>query len=185
MRSEMQVARDLGEQREERGHDLGLDVARALDANVLLERQATSAVARASRMATICPRARPSRERSLTTNRSPRWRRCISSSRPAALVGSLSRGGRLDERVDADVVVACVLEDGEALAAHVLLCGRDPQRGDGFHGLSMECGFGYFSGQIRTMERVLFPATTLFGQNVRLCLTAPCRSPPPTSLAPV
>ena len=38
MRSEMQVARDLGEQREERGHDLGLDVARALDANVLLER---------------------------------------------------------------------------------------------------------------------------------------------------
>ena len=45
MRSEMQVALDLGEQREERGHDLGLDVARALDANVLLERQATSAVA--------------------------------------------------------------------------------------------------------------------------------------------
>ena len=77
------------------------------------------------------------------------------------------------------------LEDGEALAAHVLLCGRDPQIGDGFHGLSMECGFGYFSGQIRTMERVLFPATKLFGQNVRLCLTAPCRSPIPTSLAPV
>ena len=76
------------------------------------------------------------------------------------------------------------LEDGEPLAAHVLLCGRDPQIGDGFHGLSMECGFGYFSGQIRTMERVLFPATKLFGQNVRLCLTAPCRSPIPTSLAP-
>ena len=33
-----QVALDLGEQREERGHDLGLDVALALDADVLLER---------------------------------------------------------------------------------------------------------------------------------------------------
>ena len=104
---------------------------------------------------------------------------------PAALVGSLSRGGRLDELVDADVVVACVLEDGEALAAHVLLCGRGPQVGDGFHGLSMECGFGYFSGQIRTMECVTFHATKLFSQNVRLFLTAPCRSPIPTSLAPV
>ena len=28
---------------------------------------------------------------------------------PAALVGSLSRGGRLDERVDADVVLACIV----------------------------------------------------------------------------
>ena len=33
-----QVALDLGEQREEGGHDLGLDVALALDANVLLQR---------------------------------------------------------------------------------------------------------------------------------------------------
>ena len=31
-----QVALDLGEQREERGHDLRLDVALALDADVLL-----------------------------------------------------------------------------------------------------------------------------------------------------
>ena len=44
-----------------------------------------------------------------------------------SLVGSLSRGGRLDEIVDAEVVFAGVLEDGEALAAHVLLRGRDPQ----------------------------------------------------------
>ena len=62
----------------------------------------------------------------------------------SALFGSLSRGGRLDEIVDAEVVFACVLEDGEALAAHVLLCGRDPQIGNGFHGLTMECGFWYF-----------------------------------------
>ena len=62
----------------------------------------------------------------------------------AALFGSLSRGGRLDEIVDAEVVFACVLEDGEALAAHVLLCGRDPQIGNGFHSLTMECIFGYF-----------------------------------------
>ena len=63
---------------------------------------------------------------------------------PAALFGSLSRGGRLDEIVDAEVVFACVLEDGEALAAHVLLCGRDPQIGNGFHSLTMECIFEYF-----------------------------------------
>ena len=35
------------------------------------------------------------------------------------------------------------IEDGEALAAHVLLCGRDPQIGNGFHGLTMEYGFVY------------------------------------------
>ena len=57
---------------------------------------------------------------------------------PAVLFGSLSRGGRLNEVVDAEVVFACVLEDGEALAAHVLLHGRDPQIGNGFHGLTME-----------------------------------------------
>ena len=33
-----QVALDLGEQREQRGHDLGLDVALTLDADVLLQR---------------------------------------------------------------------------------------------------------------------------------------------------
>ncbi len=33
-----QVTLDLGEQREEGGHDFGLDVALALDANVLLQR---------------------------------------------------------------------------------------------------------------------------------------------------
>ena len=87
--------------------------------------------------------------------------------------------------VDADVVVACVLEDGEPLAANILLRGRDPQIGDGLHSLSMECGFGYFSGQIRNLERVVFHATELFGQNARLFLTAPCRSPTPTSLAHV
>ena len=63
---------------------------------------------------------------------------------PSALFGSLSGGGRRDEIVDAEVVFACVLEDGEALAAHVLLRGRDPQIGNGFHRLPMECVFGYF-----------------------------------------
>ena len=32
----------------------------------------------------------------------------------------------------------------EALAAQALLRGRDPQIGNGFHGLTMECGFWYF-----------------------------------------
>ena len=45
--------------------------------------------------------------------------------------------------VDTEVVLARVLGYGEALAAHVLLRGRDPQVGDGSHGLSTECGFSY------------------------------------------
>ena len=39
---------------------------------------------------------------------------------------------------------SCVLEDGEALAAQVLLRGQGPQIGDGFHGMTMEYGFWYF-----------------------------------------
>ena len=39
------------------------------------------------------------------------------------------------------VVLARAIEDSEALAAHVLLRGRDPQVGDGSHGLSTERGF--------------------------------------------
>ena len=57
------------------------------------------------------------------------------------IVGAIRPGVR---RVDAEVVFACVLEDGEALAAHVLLRGRDPQIGNGFHGPTMEYGFWYF-----------------------------------------
>ena len=32
-------------------------------------------------------------------------------------------------------------EEAGVLAANVLLRGRDPQIGNGFHGLTMECGF--------------------------------------------
>ena len=45
-----------------------------------------------------------------------------------------------DESLIAVVAHAGVLEDGEALAAHVLLRGRDPQISNGFHGLTMEYG---------------------------------------------
>ena len=88
-----------------------------------------------------------------------------------ALLGGLSGGGRLDEVVDAEVVLARVLEDGEALAAHVLLRGRDPQVGNGSHGLSTERSIRYFIGQMRYPERVLFPAADLFGQNARFSRT--------------
>ena len=61
----------------------------------------------------------------------------------AALFGILSTDGRLDEIADAEAVFACVLEDREALAAHVLR-DRDSQIGGGFHGLTMEYGFWCF-----------------------------------------
>ncbi|MDE2813347.1 MAG: hypothetical protein OXM01_09995 [Gemmatimonadota bacterium] len=53
---------------------------------------------------------------------------------PSALLRGLSGGGCLDEVVDAEVVHTRVLEDGEALAAQVLLRRRDPEVGDGLHG---------------------------------------------------
>ena len=65
-------------------------------------------------------------------------------------------------------------------------CAVETRRlGDGLHGLSMEVVFGCFIGQIRNTERVMFHAAELFGQNGRLCLTESCRSPTPTSPAPV
>ena len=100
------------------------------------------------------------------TNREP-WRVSTKNGldslvEQAALFGSLSRGGRLDEIVDAESVFACVLEDGEALTVQVLLRDRDPQIGNGFHGLTMGC--------------VTVHASELFGQNEHLFLTEPCRS---------
>ena len=76
-----------------------------------------------------------------------------------------------------------VLEDGEALAAHVLLRGRDPQVGDGSHGLSTERSVGYCIGRLSNMERVVFHVAEVFGQNARLSRTEPCRSPTRTSPA--
>ena len=51
---------------------------------------------------------------------------------------------RLDEVVDGEILIPGVLENGEALAANVLLRSRDPEIGDGFHSLSREYGLLYF-----------------------------------------
>ena len=123
-----QVALDLGEQREERGHDLGLDVALAVDADVLLERHEGD------------PRLGEGVEDGHDLTQRPAepgkfaHDQAVAALQDArqlvespAFLGRLSGGGRLDEVVDAEVVRSRVLEDGEALAAHVLLRGRNPQ----------------------------------------------------------
>ena len=51
---------------------------------------------------------------------------------PALGVGTRRRGS-LDELVDSEALPPGVLEDGEALAAGILLAGGDAQVGDGFH----------------------------------------------------
>ena len=133
MRSEIRSRSTSAKQREEGGHDFGLDIALAIDADVLLDRHEGNAclgegvedgddlIQRATE---------PGEFADDQTGRCAGGR--SSARRAAALFGSLSGGGRLDEIVDEEVVFAGVLEDGEALAAHVLLRGRDPQIGNGF-----------------------------------------------------
>ena len=84
---------------------------------------------------------------------------------PSELFGSLSGGGCLDELVDAEVVLARVLENGEALAAGVLLRGRDSQRGDGSHDLSIKTRFRllYLTGTEHGIG--VFHMTEVSGQN--------------------
>ena len=135
MRSEIKVALDLGEQREERGHDLRLDVALALDPDVLLERHEgdPSLGEGVEDGHDLTQRAAEPRE--LADDQAVAALQGIRQIvEPTALLGGLSGGGRFDEIVDADVVRPRVLKDGEALAAHVLLRGRDAQIGDGLHG---------------------------------------------------
>ena len=56
-------------------------------------------------------------------------------------IGGPPRGGRLDEVVNAELVLAGVLEDGEPLAGDILLRSRDAEIGDGSHSGLMESGF--------------------------------------------
>ena len=55
------------------------------------------------------------------------------------------------------------------------------QVGDGSHGLSTERSVDYCIGRLSNMERVLFHAAEVFGQNARFFLTetAPVSPPPP------
>ena len=145
VRSEIRSRSTSAEQREERGHDLGLDVTLALDADVLLERHEGDArLGEGVEDGDDLPQ-RPTEPGEFADDQAVAvLEDAHQLVKPAALFGSLSGGGRLDEVVDAEIVLARVLENGEALAAHVLLRGRDPQVGNGFHGLSMERIFGYF-----------------------------------------
>ena len=185
VRSEIRSPLDLGEQREQRGHDLGLDVALALDADVLLQRYEGDAGLGERVEDGDDLTQRPAEPREFADDEAVAALEAVEQLvEPPSLLGSLPGGGRLDEVVDAEVVLARVLKDGEALAADVLLRGRDSQVGDGSHGLFTECDPGYFIGRLAGMECVMFRAAEVFGQNEHLCLTEPCRSPIPTSPAP-
>ena len=53
---------------------------------------------------------------------------------PTALRRRRSRGSSFDKFVDLQVVLAGILEDGEALALNVLAGSRNSEIGNGFHG---------------------------------------------------
>ena len=102
-----QVALDLGEQREEGGHDLGLDVARALDADVLLERHEGDADLGEGVEDGDNLTQRPTEPREFADDQAvSALEDAHQLIEAAALFGSLSRGGRLNEIVDAEVVLS-------------------------------------------------------------------------------
>ena len=128
VRSENQVALDLGEQREQGGHDLGLDVALALDADVLLQGHEGDARLGEGVEHGDDLTQRPAEPGEFADDQTVAGLQGVRQLvQPATLLGSLSGGGRLDEVVDVEVVLPRVLQDGEALAARVLLRGRDAQ----------------------------------------------------------
>ena len=113
-----QVPLDLGEQREERGHDLGLDVTLALDADVLLQRHEGDAGLgeRVEDGDDLTQRAAEPGE--FADDQAVAALEAVQQLvEPASLLGSLAGGGRLDEVVDAEVVLARVLEDGTPLCS--------------------------------------------------------------------
>ena len=105
-----QVAFDLGEQREEGGHDFGLDVVLALDADVLLHRHEGDARPGEAVENGDDLTQRPAEPGEFADDQTVAALEDVQQLvEPAALFGSLSRGGRLNEVVDAEVVFACVL----------------------------------------------------------------------------
>ena len=95
------------------GHDLGLEVLTALEADVLLDRDDGhrgfgDRIEEGDDLAERAPEA------------------------PVLGMGA-RRGGRLHEVVNPEALAARVLEDGEALAADVLPGGGYARAGDGFH----------------------------------------------------
>ena len=116
-------------------NDLRLDVALALDPDVLLERHEGDPSLGEGVEDGHDLTQRPAEPRELADDQAVAALQGIRQIvEPTALLGGLSGGGRFDEVVDADIVRPRVLKDGEALAAHVLLRGRDAQIGDGLHG---------------------------------------------------
>ena len=76
----------------------------------------------------------------------------------AALLGSLSGGGRLDEVVDVEVVLPRVLQDGEVLAARATFIEADRREIAMRRGAHNRLGFAYQVAFVRVLGR--FPRQT-------------------------
>ena len=102
----------------------------------LIAMKATPAFTKPSRTVTIWPSERPSLKSSLTTRQAvAAVENADQFTKPTALCRGLSPCCCLDEVVDLEAVYAGIFENGEALAACILLRHRDPEIGDGFHAL--------------------------------------------------
>ena len=107
-----QVALDLGEQREEGGHDFGLDVALAINADVLLHRHEGDACLGEGVEDGDDLTQRATEPGEFADDQTVAALEDVHQLvETAALFRSLSGGGRLDEIVDAEVVFAGVLEE--------------------------------------------------------------------------
>ena len=181
-----QVALDLGEQRGERGHDLGLNVALALDADVLLQgHEGDSRLGEGVEDGDDLPQ-RSAEPGEFTDDQAVAG---LQGARqfvqPPTLLGSLPGGGRLDEVVDVEVVLFARTPGWRGAGCSRPAAGSRPaDRRRSSRPCPWNAASGSLSDRCGAWNALLFPATEVLDQNDPLFLIESCRSPTPTSPAP-